>query len=159
MNKLIPALAVAVATSAVSAQNSNKLEEIIVVSSRVPMPLREVGTSVSVVSGGEIQFRGFASLYDVLRTQPGVAVTNTGGMGAPATVRIRGEEGYRTRAYVDGIDVSDPSGIQISPNFEHLMSAGVNRVEILRGPQGLMYGADAGGVINIQTDTTRDGFS
>ena len=159
MNKLIPAVAVAVAASAASAQNSNKLEEIIVVSSRVPMPLREIGTSVSVVSASEIQFRGYASLYDVLRTQPGVAVTNTGGMGAPATVRIRGEEGYRTRAYVDGIDVSDSSGIQISPNFEHLMSADINRVEILRGPQGLMYGADAGGVINIQTDTTRTGFT
>ena len=159
MYKLISALSLAIAAGAVSAQNANKLEEIVVVSSRVPMPLREVGTSVSVISASEIQFRGYASLYDVLRTQPGVAVTNTGGMGAPSTVRIRGEEGYRTRAYIDGIDVSDPSGIQISPNFEHLMSAGINRVEILRGPQGLMYGADAGGVINITTDSTRDGFS
>ncbi|MEH6588451.1 MAG: TonB-dependent receptor [Halioglobus sp.] len=160
MYKLMSALSLAtIAASAVSAQNANKLEEIVVVSSRVPMPLREIGTSVSVISASEIQFRGYASLYDVLRTQPGVAVTNTGGMGAPSTVRIRGEEGYRTRAYIDGIDVSDPSGIQVSPNFEHLMSAGINRVEILRGPQGLMYGADAGGVINITTDSTRDGFN
>jgi vitamin B12 transporter len=159
LNKLVPALALATAASAVSAQSNSKLEEILVVSSRVPMPLREIGTSVSAVSADEIQFRGYSSLYDVLRTQPGVAVTNTGGMGAPSTVRIRGEEGYRTRAYIDGIDVSDPSGIQVSPNFEHLMSAGINRVEILRGPQGLMYGADAGGVINIETDSTRNGFT
>ena len=133
MKKLVPTLALAVA-SAVSAESENRLEEIIVVSSRVPMPLREIGTSVSAITGSEIQFRGYTSLYDVLRTQPGVAVTNTGGMGAPSSVRIRGEEGYRTRAYIDGIDISDPSGIQISPNFEHLMSAGINRVEILRGP-------------------------
>jgi vitamin B12 transporter len=161
LNKLTPslALALAFATGSVAAQTNNKLEEIIVVSSRVPMPLREIGTSVSVLAASEIQFRGYASLYDVLRTQPGVTVTNTGGMGAPSTVRIRGEEGYRTRAYIDGIDISDPSGIQISPKFEHLMSAGISRVEILRGPQGLMYGADAGGVINIQTDSTREGLA
>ncbi|TDG13876.1 TonB-dependent receptor [Seongchinamella unica] len=158
MKKLVPVLALAVA-STVSAQSESRLEEIIVVSSRVPMPLREIGTSVSTISAGEIQFRGYSSLYDVLRTQAGVAVTNTGGMGAPSTVRIRGEEAYRTRAYIDGIDISDPSGVQISPNFAQLMSAGVNRVEILRGPQGMMYGADAGGVINITTNPVREGFT
>ena len=84
LNKLTPslALALAFATGSVAAQTNNKLEEIIVVSSRVPMPLREIGTSVSVLAASEIQFRGYASLYDVLRTQPGVTVTNTGGMGA-----------------------------------------------------------------------------
>ena len=158
MKKLLPILALAAATS-VSAQGENRLEEIIVVSSRVPMPLREIGTSVSAISASEIQFRGFTSLFDVLRSQPGVAVTNTGGMGSPSAVRIRGEEGYRTRAYIDGIDISDPSGIQMSPNFEHLMSAGINRLEILRGPQGLMYGADAGGVINIDTLRATEGFT
>ena len=158
MKKLIPVLALAVASS-VSAQGENRLEEIIVVSSRVAMPLREIGTSVSAISADEIQFRGYASLHALLRTQPGVAVTNTGGMGSPSAVRIRGEEGYRTRAYIDGIDISDPSGIQMSPNFEQLMSAGVNRVEILRGPQGLMYGADAGGVINIATNRATDGIT
>lgn len=158
MKYLVSTLALAVA-STVAAQSENRLEEIIVVSSRVPMPLREIGTSVSAISASEIQFRGFTSLYDVLRTQPGVAVTNTGGLGSPSAVRIRGEEGYRTRAYIDGIDVSDPSGIQMSPNFEHLMSAGINRVEILRGPQGLMYGADGGGVINIDTVRSTDGFT
>ena len=158
MKKLVPTLALAVA-SAVSAETDNRLEEIIVVSSRVPMPLREIGTSVSAISASEIQFRGYSALYDVLRTQPGVAVTNTGGMGAPSAVRIRGEEAYRTRAYIDGIDISNPAGVQIGPNFEHLMSAGINRVEILRGPQGLMYGADAGGVVNITTRGATEGFT
>ncbi|WP_239017362.1 TonB-dependent receptor plug domain-containing protein [Seongchinamella sediminis] len=158
MKKLVTVLALAAASN-VSAQGESRLEEIIVVSSRVPMPLREIGTSVSALSADEIRFRGYSSLYQLLRTQAGVAVTNTGGMGTPSAVRIRGEEGYRTRAYIDGIDISDPSNLQMSPNFEHLMSAGVDRVEILRGPQGLMYGADAGGVIDITTRRATDGFS
>lgn len=130
---------------------ANRLEEIVVTSSRVPTPLREVGTSISIITEDEIRALGFNTLQDVLRTQPSVGVSNTGGVGAPTSLRIRGEEGFRTRVFIDGIDIADASGVQISPRFEQLLSASVSRVEILRGPQGLMYGADAGGIVNIQT--------
>lgn len=141
-----------------SALADNPLEEVIVTSSRIPMPLREVGTSVSVVTREDISRLGFTALYDVLRTQPGVSVTNTGGVGSAAALRIRGEEGYRTLVLLDGIDISDTSGPQVSPRFEQLLSSGVQRVEILRGPQGLMYGADAGGVVNITTIAPAEGL-
>jgi vitamin B12 transporter len=111
-----------------------------------------------VVTQQEITQLGFTSLYDVLRTQPGVSVTNTGGTGSAAALRIRGEEGYRTLVLLDGIDISDTSGPQVSPRFEQLLSSGVQRVEILRGPQGLMYGADAGGVVAITTIAPTAGF-
>jgi vitamin B12 transporter len=152
-----PLLALAVCACH-SAMATNPLEEVVVTSSRIPMPLREVGTSISVVTQQEIVQLGFASLYDVLRTQPGVSVTNTGGTGSAAALRIRGEEGYRTLVLLDGIDISDTSGPQVSPRFEQLLSSGVQRVEILRGPQGLMYGADAGGVVNISTIAPTQGF-
>ncbi len=126
-----------------------ELEEIVVTSSRVETPLRELGTSVSVVTLEEIRERGFTSLADVLRLEPAVSVTNTGGQGKATSLRIRGENGFRTRVLMDGIDITDVSSPQAGPRFEHLMSAGVERVEILRGPQGLMYGADAGGVVSI----------
>lgn len=147
------ALATSAATTGLAA---SPLEEIVITSSRVAMPLREVGTSISVVNQEAIEQLGFTSLYDVLRTQPGVSVTNTGGVGSAAALRIRGEEGYRTMVLLDGIDISDTSGPQVSPRFEQLLSSGVQRVEILRGPQGLMYGADAGGVVNITTITPTD---
>ncbi|MEE4144936.1 MAG: TonB-dependent receptor [Halieaceae bacterium] len=137
---------------------ASPLEEVVVTSSRIPMPLREVGTSISVVTQQEITRLGFTSLYNVLRTQPGVSVTNTGGTGSAAALRIRGEEGYRTLVLLDGIDISDTSGPQVSPRFEQLLSSGVQRVEILRGPQGLMYGADAGGVVSISTIAPGEGF-
>lgn len=136
----------------------DRLEEVIVTSSRVPMPLRQVATSVSVVTREEIQARGFNSLFEVLRSQPSIAASNTGGVGKPTALRIRGEEGFRTKAYIDGIDVSDTSGPQIGPRFEEMLSSGIQRVEVLRGPQGLMYGADAGGVVNITTTAPEAGF-
>lgn len=138
-------------------QHPAPLEEIVISSSRIPMPLREVGTSISVVELADIRALGFSSLQDVLRTQPGVAVTNTGGSGKVSSLRIRGEEGYRTLLLIDGIDVSDTTAPQHGPRFEQLLSAGVQRVEILRGPQGMMYGADAGGVVNISTRAPQAG--
>lgn len=134
------------------------LDEIVISSSRVPMPLREVGTSISVIDAAEIRARGFSSLQDILRSQPAVAVSNNGGPGKVSSLRIRGEEAYRTKILIDGIDISDTSAPQVGPRVEQLLSSGVQRVEILRGPQGLMYGADAGGVINISTRVPATGF-
>ena len=138
--------------NAQSALDSNSaLEEIIVTSSRIETPLRQIGTSVAVLNAAEIAANGSTSLIDVLRTLPSISVTNTGGAGQVSNLRIRGEEGYRTLTLIDGIKLSDPSVTQVQPQLEHLMSSGIERVEILRGPQGLHYGADAGGVLNIST--------
>ncbi|WP_232059120.1 TonB-dependent receptor plug domain-containing protein [Kineobactrum salinum] len=138
--------------------SAGPLEEMVITSSRVPMPLREVGTSISVIDAAGIRARGFTSLQDVLRSQPSVAVSNNGGAGKVSSLRIRGEEAYRTLVLIDGIDISDTSAPQIGPRIEHLLSAGIQRVEILRGPQGMMYGADAGGVVNISTRVPVTGF-
>src|SRR5690606_9637344 len=126
-------------------------EEVVVTSSRLATPLRHIGTSVSVMDAEQIRAIGAMSLVDVIRTLPSVSVSNTGGNGQVSTLRIRGEEGYRTLMLIDGMEISDPSVTQVQPQLEHVLSNGIERVEILRGPQGLNYGADAGGVVNIST--------
>lgn len=170
MNKTILAVAVASAFSApVWAQNDTpshvnnpllpSLETLVVVSSRQDMPLREVATSVAVMDEPQIKARGFTSLADVLRAMPSASVTNSGGMGKVSSIRVRGESGYRTLVRVDGIDVTDPTGTQASSQIQHILSANVGKVELLRGPQGMMYGADAGGVLNITTRRADEGTS
>ena len=145
-------MAVGLATlAAAPVSAANRIEETVIVSSRVPMPLRQVGTSVSIVTKEDLELRGFNTLSNALRYEPSIAVLNNGGAGKSTTLRIRGESGFRTRVYLDGMELTDTSGVQAGPNFAHLLSNGINRVEILRGPQGVMYGADAGGVINIGT--------
>lgn len=141
-----------------ASQGALPLEEVFVTSSRVQMPLRQIGTSVSILESEEIRQRGFNSLFDLLRSEPAIGVTNNGGAGKATALRIRGEEGFRTQLYIDGIDASDAGGTQIGPRWEHLLSQGVQRVEILRGSQGLMYGGDAGGVVSVSTRRERDGF-
>ncbi len=159
MKSTITLCTLAAACAAAPGWANDRLEEIIVTSSRVEMPLRKIGTSVSVLTEQEIRDSGFNSLFDVLRTQPSISVSNTGGAGKATALRIRGESGYRTLVMLDGIDITDTTGTQASPRLEHILSSGLQRVEILRGPQGLMYGADAGGVINIYSRRTESGLA
>ncbi|WP_308365005.1 MULTISPECIES: TonB-dependent receptor domain-containing protein [unclassified Microbulbifer] len=130
------------------------LETVVVVSSRREMPLRQVATSVAAMDEAQIEARGFTALADVLRAMPSVSVSNSGGMGKASSLRVRGEAGFRTLVRIDGVDVSDPTGLQASAPIQHILSSNVSRVELLRGPQGMMYGADAGGVLNISTRST-----
>jgi vitamin B12 transporter len=163
MNKLRRATALTLsgvtAIGALSAQATNKLEEIVVTSSRIEMPLREVATSISVVTQEEIQLRGFSTVANTLRYEPSISVASNGGPGSTTAVRIRGEDGFRTKVFIDGIDITDNSSPQAGPNFGNLMSGGIDRIEILRGPEGLAYGADAGGVVNMFTATPQAGLS
>jgi len=157
----LSALATAINAAAQTSESSGttaKIDEIVVTSSRVEQPLREVGTSISVFSENDLSAIGSTDLADVLRTAPGIGVSNSGGLGKPTTLRIRGEEGYRTKVLIDGMDVSDVSTPQIAPQMQQIMTRGVSRIEILRGPQGMMYGADAGGVVNISTRRVEEGL-
>lgn len=154
----VPVQAQLVDTANNTSAASPQLETLVVVSSRNATPLRQLGTAVSVLEEAEISALGFQSLPDVLRTLPSVSVSNSGGMGKVTSLSVRGEAGYRTLIRVDGVDISDPTGPQVSSQSNHLLNASVTRVELLRGPQGLMYGADAGGVLNITTDRRTEGF-
>ncbi len=162
MKKTLLAAAIVAAAPAMAQTNETQqqllpsLETIVVVSSRQPEAMRQVATSVAVLDEAQIKARGFTALADVLRSMPSVSMTNSGGMGKASSIRVRGESGYRTMVRVDGVDVTDPTGTQASAQIQHIMSADVGKVELLRGPQGLMYGADAGGVLNIDTVTPQD---
>lgn len=134
------------------AQGPDRLEEVVSTGTLVQTPRRQLGTAVSVITAEEIELRGYSDVTDLLRTQPSIGVSNTGGPGKVTTVRIRGEEGYRTVLFIDGVKALDPSAPQVAPNFSSLLTTGdLERIEVLRGPQGFIYGADAGGVVNIMT--------
>lgn len=141
----------------VAAQQSG-LDEIVVTSSRVPLQQKRIATSVAVLNAEDIAARGNNSLAAVLSYLPGTSVSSNGGSGQITSLRIRGEEGFRTLTVLDGIRLSDPASTQIAAQLEHLLSSGIGKVELLRGPQGLAYGTDAGGVLNISSQASREGM-
>ena len=152
----LAAVGAALAAASGAAQQTPP-EEIVVTSSIIAQPRRQIGTAVSVIEFEEIELRGYDYLADVLRTQTGIGVSNSGGPGKSTAVFIRGEDSFRTLLMIDGVKALDPSAPQVSPSFDSLLTTSdLQRVEVLRGPQGFIYGADAGGVVNVITKRGAD---
>ncbi len=124
-------------------------EEIVVSANRYEAPRSEVGSAVTVIDAGEIEQRNQVAVLDLLRTVPGVEVTQTGGPGKVATVRVRGGTGGQAAVLVDGVRVNSVTGG--SYDFSNMLAANIERIEVLRGPQAT-YGSEAmTGVISITT--------
>jgi vitamin B12 transporter len=117
---------------------------------RLPTPESEVGSSITVVPSEEIERKQERMLPDALQDVPGLNVVQTGGPGGTTSVFIRGANANQTKVFIDGIDATDPATGTF--NFEHILTWDIDRVEVVRGPQSGLYGADAiGGVVNIIT--------
>lgn len=136
-----------------------EIEVVTVTASTVPVPLAYMGVSVTVFGREELNRLKPAGIGEVLRTVPGVNATSSGGLGSQTSVFIRGEGGFRTQLWIDGINISDPSTPQVTPRFDALLGGRWQRLEVLRGPQGLAYGADAGGVINLFSPVSEQPFA
>ena len=132
-----------------------RLPDVVVSASRVPLPAQEVGSAVTVITAEDIERKQVRIVSDVLREVPGVAVNRTGPVGTLTQIRIRGAEGNQTLVIIDGVELNDPSGGS-EFDFGNLLAADIERIEVLRGPQSALYGSDAiGGVINIITKKGR----
>lgn len=130
---------------------------ITVAASRTPIDLNATGISISQIQLEQIQGLSLPLVKDYLTLIPGVAVSQTGPLGAQTQVRIRGAEANHSISFIDGIPMNDPAS---SGEFrmETLLAGGVDRIEVLRGPQSALWGSQAiGGVISITTRTPRLG--
>lgn len=149
----VPWIALASVTalaSAVSAQEVRKLEPVVVTATKLETPQERLGASVTVITEEEITTRHYQSLADVLRLVPGVEVQRSGSLGKVTDVRIRGAGDKQIQVLVDGIRVKRPTTGDF--NFSDLAIDQIERIEIVRGPQSTLYGADAiGGVVHIIT--------
>ncbi len=131
-------------------QNPSTDDEIIIEGTRLPTPLAETGTAITVVQADEIEAKAYQFLIDALAAAPGVTTTQTGSYGGVANVRIRGGSVSQSLVLLDGVPIGDPSGVDGAYDFSLLDTAEIERVEILRGAQSTLWGSDAmGGVINI----------
>lgn len=132
---------------------TNPLESDTILSSRsTETRAEQVGSSVSVITGDSIRQAGFQNAADALRTVAGVNVVRQGNVGGLTSVFLRGANSQHTKVLLDGIPLNDPSSASRAFDFSLLSVDEIERIEIVRGPQSILYGSDAiGGVVNIVT--------
>jgi vitamin B12 transporter len=131
---------------------SVELPQIVVSAGQAPMEASRVGASVTVISGEELREKQIPTVAEALRSVPGVEVDQSGGRGALTQVRIRGDEANHVLILIDGIEVNAVADSNF--DFADLAVDDVERIEVIRGPQSGIYGANAqSGVISIITRT------
>lgn len=125
-------------------------ETVTVTADRIAVPSDQLGSSVTVITAEELRASGVHWLSDALAAVPGVTVARTGGPGAATSVFLRGTNSNHTLVLVDGMKANTPS--TGAYDFSKIPASAIERVEIVRGPQSVLYGSEAiGGVINIIT--------
>jgi len=126
------------------------LSPLVVTAGRVAEDPAQISAQTSVIDRTQIVQSQATSVADVLRTQTGIDVAAAGGPGKVTSVFMRGAESRHTLVLIDGVRVG--SATVGSFDWGNMSTADVERIEIVRGAQSSLYGADAmGGVIQIFT--------
>jgi iron complex outermembrane recepter protein len=134
---------------AASAQEG--LEEIVVTATRREQNLQEVPISIVAVTGENLEVRGIDTLEELSQAIPNVVATGGGGGTAGTGFSVRGIPNVGT--YVDGVWQIDTAGSLVREFVD------LDRIEVLRGPQGTRFGRDStGGAIRIWTKRPTEEF-
>jgi len=134
------------------------LDEVVVTANKRTETLNNVAMSVSVVSGADLTKTQTLDLEDLEASVPGLSIEG-GGPGGGERITLRGlnsgGDGANVTTVVDDVPLSyslaNTDGGLLASDFD---TYDLNRVEVLRGPQGTLYGADAeGGIVKYVTNT------
>jgi iron complex outermembrane recepter protein len=139
-----------------AATAGSQLEEVVVTAQKRSEDLRNVPISISVLNGATLEERHVESIDDLTRLAPGVSFAAGGGEGAgegQQTIEIRGVSSNVGAAtvgmYLDETPITLPGevGTSLPKMFD------MDRVEVLRGPQGTLYGSSSeGGTVRFITN-------
>ncbi len=116
-----------------------------------------VPAAVTIISSKEIEDSQVSDLPELLRRVPSMIVMSAGGVGNQTSVFTRGSESDHTLVMIDGVRLNSPyfGGF----DFSQVSTAGLERIEVVRGPSSALWGSDAiGGVINLVPQRARQGL-
>ena len=131
----------------------SNLDEVVIVASRSPKRLSEIGKVVRVITAETISRSQGRTLPELLNNVAGLTIGGNGGNPADVkAVYLRGASAGNTLILIDGIPVNDASEISGEYNISSIPIENIERIEILKGGNSTLYGSDAvAGVINVIT--------
>ena len=133
-----------------------QLPSMVVTATRVPSEPGLDPAAISVIERDEIERSGAHDVADLLRYVPGADVRISGQAGGQTSVFLRGANSNHTLVLIDGIRAN--GAFSGTYDFSNLTVANVERIEVVAGPQSLLYGSEAlGGIINIVTRRGAEG--
>jgi vitamin B12 transporter len=122
-------------------------QEIVVSATGTKTPESQVGASVSVLTAG--QFPNRLDVLEVLPQVPGVQLSQTGQRGSLGSMFVRGGNSDANKVLLDGVPLNEIGGIV---DLGVVPTTGVEQVEVLRGPNSVLFGSDAmAGVVSMTT--------
>jgi vitamin B12 transporter len=144
------ALACALAASAEADSSEVTMDQLVVTATGWESRIAETSPSVTVITAEDLARKQVTTVADALREVPGVVVSESGPRGSTTSLFLRGAESDQVLVLVDGIEVNGTTAGFF--DFSNLTPENIERIEVLRGWGGTLYGSEAiGGVIQIFT--------
>jgi vitamin B12 transporter len=133
----------------ITLQIAGRVDTVVVSANRTETTPEQAAVAASVITEQQLEARQFPMIFDMLREIPGLQVDEYGPPGTLAEVFTRGADSTSTLVLLDGVPLNDPGG---SIHLENLTSDGLDRIEVVRGPESALFGAEAAaGVIQLFT--------
>ncbi len=115
-------------------------DQIVVTATRTESATVQLGGSITVITGDEIERAHQSLVSESLRVIPGLTVAQTGGRGGLTSIFSRGGESDYNKVLIDGVPVNAAGGLF---DFGSLTTENLERIEVARGPQSALFGSDA----------------
>lgn len=132
-------------------QTFSDLDTVLISTTRLQQRLNETGRSVTVIPAAQLRSYSAHTIDDLLRFVPGVEIQGRNGFGVQADISIRGATFTQVLILIDGVRFNDPLTGHFN-NYLPIPFTEIDRIEVLRGTAGSLYGPDAvGGVIHVIT--------
>ena len=146
-------------TARASDTDAAALDTVIVTATKRPEEARNVAGSVSAVSGAQLEQIGAQSMSDYITRLPGVVFNDYQPGNSPVVIRGLSTTTYQeqgqtvTGYYINEVSLSEPGFSLTIPDVD---TFDVNHVEVLRGPQGSLFGSSSlGGLIDYVVETAK----
>ncbi|WP_323761824.1 TonB-dependent receptor plug domain-containing protein [Maricaulis sp.] len=145
-------------TSPLIAQSAGDEDVVYVTAARIALPAEQATSSITLLDSDMLEARGASFAADALRAVPGLAMSRSGAPGALTQIRARGSEANHVLVLIDGVEASNP--FTGEADFSHYVFDDLASIEVARGEQSALWGADAiGGVIRLNSARPGGGFS